>query len=132
MNGSASEQTRQVQSPMTRWHLPGPGALDADLPPWMLGLGCVVCAGEEPRVDVTEAEDGGWTATLCGHFILHVAGDHPFRFTPFSQDAQPRIRGKCPLELAGYDISRMPIARIMRARILGLPPESVRQSVQSP
>ena len=32
-----------------------------------------------------------------------------YRFTPFSQDAQPRIRGKCPLELAGYDISQVPM-----------------------
>jgi len=31
-----------------------------------------------------------------------------YRFTPFSDDAQPAIRGKCPLQLAGYDISQMP------------------------
>ena len=35
-----------------------------------------------------------------------------YRFTPFSQDAQPYLRGKCPLQLAGYDISRMPLAAI--------------------
>jgi len=35
-----------------------------------------------------------------------------YRFTPFSDDAQPRIRGKCPLELAGYDLSQMPMATI--------------------
>jgi len=35
-----------------------------------------------------------------------------YRFTPFSQDAQPRIRGKCPLELAGYDISQTPMATL--------------------
>ncbi len=35
-----------------------------------------------------------------------------YRFTPFSQDAQPRIRGKCPLELAGYDISQVPMASL--------------------
>jgi hypothetical protein len=35
-----------------------------------------------------------------------------YRFTPFSQDAQPYLRGKCPLQLAGYDISRMPVAAI--------------------
>lgn len=37
-----------------------------------------------------------------------------YRFTPFSQDAQPRIRGKCPLELAGYDIRRVPTAALDR------------------
>jgi transposase-like protein len=35
-----------------------------------------------------------------------------YRLTPFSQDAQPRIRGKCPLELAGYDLSRLPMASL--------------------
>jgi len=39
------------------------------------------------------------------------------------------IRGKCPLELAGYDISQMPIARILRAQLLGWPPETLRQLV---
>jgi hypothetical protein len=33
-----------------------------------------------------------------------------YRLTPFSDDAQPGIRGKCPLELAGYDISQIPMA----------------------
>lgn len=35
-----------------------------------------------------------------------------YRFTPFSQDAQPRIRGKSPLQLAGYDVSQTPITLI--------------------
>ncbi len=40
--------------------------------------------------------------------------------------------------LAGYDtcagagISDLPIAKIMRARILGLPPEGIRQHVPNP
>jgi len=35
-----------------------------------------------------------------------------YRFTPFSNDAQPRLRGKCPLELAGYNIRDLPITTI--------------------
>lgn len=35
-----------------------------------------------------------------------------YRFTPFSDDAQPPIRGKCPLELAGYDISQLPMTAL--------------------
>ncbi len=35
-----------------------------------------------------------------------------YRFTPFSQDAQPAIRGKCPLQLAGYDISQLPMTTL--------------------
>jgi len=42
-----------------------------------------------------------------------------YRFTPFSDDAQPAIRGKCPLQLAGYDISQMP----MTALCHGLSPD---------
>lgn len=56
-----------------------PTVLEPGWSPWMLGLGCVVCAGEEPRVEVVQGEAGDWTATLCGHFTVRVAGDHPFR-----------------------------------------------------
>ncbi len=141
----------------------------------MVGLGCVVYHGEEPWVEAVQEEDGSYSATLCGHFTLRVAGDHPFRvrmlmlflrllevpgpqrggrrtragrtpfvaqeklavwfhlpqtdisrlekywFTPFSQDAQPRIRGKCPLELAGYDISQVPMASLCAGRSLAWP-----------
>lgn len=54
---------------------PGP----AGPPPWWAGLGCVVCQQDEPRVVVARQEDGSYQATLCGHFTLTVAGDHPFR-----------------------------------------------------
>ena len=37
-----------------------------------------------------------------------------YRFTPFSDDAQERIRGKCPLELAGYEVHRLPIAHLFQ------------------
>lgn len=81
---------------------------------------------------------------MCGFDSIETARTYlnlfelAYRFTPFVADNKPvqgrelDIRGKCPLELAGYDISDMPIAKIMRARILGLPPETVRQSIQSP
>jgi transposase-like protein len=35
-----------------------------------------------------------------------------YRFTPFSQDAQPRIRGKSPLQLAGYDVASLPMTTL--------------------
>ena len=35
-----------------------------------------------------------------------------YRFTPFSQDAQPRIRGKSPLQLAGYDVASLPMTNV--------------------
>jgi transposase-like protein len=37
-----------------------------------------------------------------------------YRFTPFSDDAQPRIRGKSPLQLAGYDLGMMPMNWLCR------------------
>ena len=35
-----------------------------------------------------------------------------YRFTPFSDDAQPRLRGKSPLQLAGYDVTQLPMTAI--------------------
>jgi transposase-like protein len=58
-----------------------------------------------------------------------------YRFTPFAKDNRPvkgrelDIRGKCPLELAGYDISQIPIAHILRGQLLGWPSETLRELV---
>jgi transposase-like protein len=35
-----------------------------------------------------------------------------YRFTPFSHDAQPRIRGQSPLQLAGYDVASLPMTTL--------------------
>jgi hypothetical protein len=51
----------------------------ADLAPWGLGLGCLVSQADEPQVSVARQADGGYEATLSGHFTLTVAGDQPFR-----------------------------------------------------
>jgi DNA-directed RNA polymerase subunit RPC12/RpoP len=37
-----------------------------------------------------------------------------YRFTPFTPDAQPRIRNKCPLELAGYDVASLPMSQLCK------------------
>jgi transposase-like protein len=50
-----------------------------DWAPWGLGLGCLVCPQDEAQVAVVQQADGSYEATLCGHFTLTVAGDHPFR-----------------------------------------------------
>ncbi len=56
--------------------------------------------------------------SFCGFNSIETAQcflavfEKVYRFTPFSDDAQPAIRGKCPLELAGYDISQMPMAAL--------------------
>jgi len=53
----------------------------------------------------------GFECLESAHLYLGVF-EKLYRFTPFSNDAQPRLRGKCPLELAGYDISQLPITSI--------------------
>lgn len=45
----------------------------------VLGLGCQVCGREGPWVETVRQEDGGYQAALCGHFVVRVAGDDPFR-----------------------------------------------------
>jgi hypothetical protein len=52
-----------------------------------------------------------------------------YRFTPFSEDAQPAIRGKCPLELAGYDISQMPMTALCQGLSLEWPVEGTHNDV---
>ncbi len=47
-----------------------------------------------------------------------------YRFTPFSQDARPEIRAKCPLELAGYDISQLPIVPLLSGQSIMWPLEA--------
>jgi transposase-like protein len=37
-----------------------------------------------------------------------------YRFSPFSDDARPEIRGKSPLELTGYDLRHMPMTWLCR------------------
>ncbi|MFC1976578.1 transposase, partial [Chloroflexota bacterium] len=43
----------------------------------------------------------GFESIESAHLYLAVF-EKLYRFTPFSDDAQPAIRGKCPLQLAGY------------------------------
>ena len=54
-----------------------------------------------------------------------------YRFTPFSRDARPTIRGKSPLQLAGYDTSRMPMTWLCRGHSLQWPVMSEAEDVPS-
>jgi hypothetical protein len=78
---------------------------------------------------------------MCGFDDIETARKYlhlfelTYRFTPFAKDNRPvkgrelDIRGKCPLELAGYDISHMPIAQILRGQLLGWPPKTLQELV---
>ena len=52
-----------------------------------------------------------------------------YRFTPFSADAQPRIRGKCPLELAGYEVQKLLMTQLFRGLVLQWPPAASQELV---
>jgi transposase-like protein len=67
------------RGPQVTFPPPRLGALGGSQGPWALGLGCVFCHGEEPWVEAVQEEDGSYTATLCGHFTLRMAGGDPFR-----------------------------------------------------
>jgi transposase-like protein len=55
-----------------------------------------------------------------------------YRFTPFSADAQPKIRGKSPLQLAGYDLSRMPMDWLCRGFSVEWPLSLENEDVPNP
>ena len=65
--------------------------------------------------------------TFCGFENVKTARlylsvfEKVYRFTPFSDDAQERIRGKCPLELAGYEVQKLPITQLFRGLALQWP-----------
>ncbi len=65
--------------------------------------------------------------TFCGFENIKTAKlylgvfEKVYRFTPFSNDAQKRIRGKCPLELAGYEVLKLPMAQLFRGLALQWP-----------
>jgi len=52
-----------------------------------------------------------------------------YRCTPFTADAQPRIRGKCPLEWAGYAVSKLAMTQICRGQVLDWPSAALAELV---
>jgi len=73
--------------------------------------------------------------TFCGFENIDTARlylavfEKVYRFTPFSADAHQRIRGKCPLELAGYEVQKLPIAQLFRGLALQWPASAFQQLV---
>ena len=55
-----------------------------------------------------------------------------YRFTPFSDDARPAIRGKSPLQLAGYDRSQMTMTWLCRGYSLDWPVSLETEHVLNP
>jgi len=75
--------------------------------------------------------------TFCGFENVETARlylsvfEKVYRFTPFSDDAQERIRGKCPLELAGYEVHKLPITQLFRGLALQWPLSAFQELVPS-
>jgi hypothetical protein len=73
--------------------------------------------------------------TFCGFENIDSAQlylgvfEKVYRFTPFSNDAQERIRGKCPLELAGYNVHKLPMAQLFRGLALQWPESAFQELV---
>ena len=75
--------------------------------------------------------------TFCGFENIESARlylgvfEKVYRFTPFSDDAQERIRGKCPLELAGYEVRKLPMTQLFRGMALQWPASAFQELVPS-
>ena len=73
--------------------------------------------------------------TFCGFESIDSARlylgvfEKVYRFTPFSDDAQERIRSKCPLELAGYDVQKLPMTQLFRGLALQWPSAAFQELV---
>lgn len=73
--------------------------------------------------------------TFCGFDNVESARlylavfEKVYRFTPFSGDAQERLRGKCPLQLAGYEVLKLPIAHLFRGLALQWPTSAFQELV---
>jgi transposase-like protein len=80
------------------------------------------------RFDQHYQNFAGFDSLETARIYLHLF-ELTYRFTPFSREVQPHLRGRCPLELAGYDLSNVPLARYLRehsrAPVFPDPPEVV-------
>jgi hypothetical protein len=63
------------------------------------------------------------------HYKTFCGFEKIYRFTPFSDDAQERIQGKCPLELAGYEVQKLPMAQLFRGLALQWPASAFQELV---
>jgi transposase-like protein len=65
------------------------------------------------RLDQHYQNFAGFDSLETARCYLHLF-ELTYRFTPFGPEVQLHLRGKCPLELAGYDLTQVPLARYLR------------------
>jgi hypothetical protein len=73
------------------------------------------------RLDQHYQNFAGFDSIETARCYLHLF-ELTYRFTPFGPEVQPHLRGKCPLELAGYDLTQAPLARYLRGGSLRVAP----------
>ena len=61
------------------WSCAGEGRSGMPASGSLLGMSCLICGRERPWVDAVRHEDGGYQATICGHFVVRVSSDDPIR-----------------------------------------------------
>jgi transposase-like protein len=65
------------------------------------------------RFDQHYQNFAGFDSLETARCYLHLF-ELTYRITPFGPEVQPYLRGKCPLELAGYDLTHVPLACYLR------------------
>jgi transposase-like protein len=65
------------------------------------------------RFDQHYQNFAGFDSIETARCYLHLF-ELTYRLTPFGPEVQPYLRGKCPLELAGYDLTQVPLAHYLR------------------
>jgi transposase-like protein len=65
------------------------------------------------RFDQHYQNFAGFDSIETARCYLHLF-ELTYRFTPFGPEVQLHLRGKCPLELAGYDLTQVPLACYLR------------------
>jgi hypothetical protein len=103
------------------------GSLERHWPPLANGIESTIIPRTNNATELVIRRFDQHYQNFCGFDSLASARlflavfEKVYRFTPFTSDAQPRIRNKCPLELAGYDVASLPMAQICKGWALDWP-----------
>ena len=118
-------------------------SLERHWPKLVNGMGSKVIPKTNNAVELVIRRFDQHYQNFCGFESIETAQrflvvfELVYRFTPFATDNRKdkerppdqRIGGKCPLELAGYAVDKLPIAQICRGRLLNWPVEALGELV---
>jgi len=118
-------------------------SLERHWPKLVNGMGSKIIPKTNNTVELVIRRFDQHYQNFCGFESIETARrflavfEMVYRFTPFAKDNKKdkerppdqRIGGKCPLELAGYEVRKLPIAQICRGQLLGWPTEAWKEIV---